>query len=74
MRIIVYHTSYGCESGCCGHTVEIELGDGATDRKFQFAHPWDKDHLEFAKNLVAEEFGEEHVKDLDWENSEVSDG
>lgn len=74
MRVIVYHAGYGCDSGCCGHYVELEKDDLTTEREFEFDHPWDEDRLEFAKRLIEESFGLEHVKDLDWENSEVSDG
>ncbi len=70
MKVIVYHSFYGCETGCCGHTVEFEDGSFS---KFIFTHPYEEDPLEFAKELVRDEFGEEHVKDLDWENCHISD-
>lgn len=71
-RVIVYHTSYGCDSGCCGHTVELQ-----DDERFEFTHPpyippsasvevRDRVYREFAEDLVREVFGEEHVADLDW--------
>lgn len=69
-KVIVYHSGYGCESGCCGHTVEIEDGDS----KFFFDHPYgEKDDLQWAKDLVKLAFGEEHVKDLDWDNCIISE-
>jgi len=34
-RIIVTHTSYGCDTGCCGHVVEI---DGEIAGRFAFGH------------------------------------
>lgn len=68
-KIVVYHTTFGCDTGCCGHAVSV---DG--DRKvFEFDWPNGKDSLEFAKELVADALGEEHVKDLDWPNSFVVD-
>lgn len=67
-RIVVYHTLYGCESGCCGHTVEIE---GTS--QFEFSHPNGQHPIKFAKDLVRKIFGEDHVKDLDWENCVVID-
>lgn len=84
MRILVGHRGYGCETGCCGHTVvmaeEGQTFDDAdyTDRNgirnFRFEHPFDSDSkLEWAKRLVAEVYGEDHVADLDWENSVVLD-
>lgn len=77
MRVIVYHDRYGCETGCCGHTVEVE---GAGSR-FEFTHPYeaysltgddrDQELRRFAEELVRETFGEEHVADLDWDNCYV---
>lgn len=41
--------------------------------KFEFCHPGrDEDFRKFAEELVADAFGAEHVKDLDWENCRVS--
>jgi hypothetical protein len=68
MKIIVYHASYGCDTGCCGHVIEI---DGKEN--FHFTHPYGKDFKEFAEEMVRDECGEEHVKDLDWENCIISD-
>jgi len=72
MKVIVYHSFYGCESGCCGHVVKLEDGR----EEFCFDHP-DTGHIDssedesaedFAKRIVTTIFGEEHVKDLDWLN------
>lgn len=82
MKIIVFHTEYGCDTGCCGHSVHTFADDvvqgenfkpdfsNSVDRgdTFRFAHPYGKDHLEFAQRLVEEQYGEAHVKDLDWEH------
>ena len=69
MKLIVYHSYYGCETGCCGHG--IEMGDKF---RFTFYHPEDKtDLLKWAQDQVREHYGEEHVKDLDWENCAVVD-
>lgn len=66
-RIIVYHAEYGCDTGCCGHVIELD------DREeWRFAHPeLGESDREFAERMVAEAFGEEHVKDLDWSSSRV---
>lgn len=69
MRVIVYHSGYGCDTGCCGHVVELEDGS----EKFNFSHPYGENHLEWAKDLVREEYGEEHVADLDWSSCVVND-
>ncbi len=71
-RIVVYHAGYGCDTGCCGHV--IELTDGVVSKeRFWFGHPYGGDHLAFAKECVLREFGAEHVADLDWENCKVLD-
>lgn len=72
MKIVVYHTSYGCDTGCCGHVVEND-DDNAMDRRFHFDHPYRGDHLKFAQDLVQFEYGEEHVADLDWDNCHISE-
>lgn len=67
-KVIVYHSTYGCETGCCGHVVEFSDGSKG---KFKFTHPYGTNPREFAEQLVRNTFGEEHVKDLDWGNCEV---
>lgn len=67
-KIIVYHSYYGCETGCCGHVIEMD-----DYNKFFFDHPFKENNLEFAKRLIKEELGEEHVKDLDWDNCFIID-
>jgi hypothetical protein len=65
MKIIVYHSYLGCDTGCCGHRIECDKKD-----YFTFDHP-DGDFYEFAKELLIERYGEEHIKDLDWENCKI---
>lgn len=71
-KVVVYHTGYGCDTGCCGHVIEV---DGQELRNsFTFDHPSAmEDAIEWAKDFVRGEMGEEHVADLDWEQSELSD-
>ena len=69
-RIVVYHGAYGCESGCCGHYIEID--DKYVSESWTFDHPFDEDVLAWARWHVRETLGEEHVADLDWENCVVS--
>jgi hypothetical protein len=74
MKIIVYHSEYGCDTGCCGHTIEIQDDRGdEVESKFLFDHPYERDYLQFAKDLVREAYGEDHVADLDWKNCVISD-
>jgi hypothetical protein len=72
MKVIVYHTHYGCETGCCGHRIELQYPDETHHEAFEFEH-WsgEGDPVEFAKRLITDQFGEEHVKDLDWENCRI---
>jgi len=77
-RIIVFHSYYGCDTGCCGHTVELKNDDGTTKEHFEFGGPSynfatkeAQSAIDFAKELVRDHFGEEHVKDLDWEHCNV---
>lgn len=70
MKVIVFHAYNNCESGCCGHTVKLDDGR----EKFMFGHPDDgEDPVEFAKALVTEAFGADHVADLDWANCRIVD-
>lgn len=85
--IVIYHSGYGCDSGCCGHRIEIgdaesehdEYGFDDPDRaKFSFDHPYgsgddEQKRREWAENLIREEFGDEHVADLDWDHCVISD-
>ena len=82
MKVLVYHRGYGCDTGCCGHAVAWFPDDYTPKDKwdywpdrddFEFIHPYSRDAFEFAKALVASELGEEHVKDLDFDNSFITD-
>ncbi len=63
-RIVVYHDTYGCDTGCCGHVVN--LGD---NDKFTFDHPdtQDETNRDFVERIVTEQWGEAHVADIDWD-------
>lgn len=67
MKIIVYHREYGCETGCCGHVVEVD----GRDKKFNFSHPFKESVKEFIENLVAGVCGAEAVKDIDFDHCVV---
>ena len=71
----VYHTLYGCDTGCCGHILEVD--DVSLLSYFRFDH-FDQNDLEdrekiikWVKKELAQTFGEEHLYDIDWENSEI---
>ncbi len=76
MKVVVMHGSYGCDTGCCGHWVEV---DGERIGGFEFLHPnlrredpreW---ALDLAREMVEKKFGKGHAFDLDWDNCVVFD-
>ncbi len=69
MKLLILHSYYGCDSGCCGHRVETEDGD---PRKFsfEFHHPSDSDD-EAYRAFAVEMVGEENIADVDFEHSEI---
>lgn len=75
MKVRVYHTGYGCDSGCCGHVVEME--DGRTH--FEFTHPDTDDpdqRKEWARDLAETVIRKEWPKCIDsiaWDSLEVDD-
>lgn len=71
-KITVMHSFYGCDSGCCGHVIYID--DKVQDGTFEFSHPYDKNHLDWAKKFISDKLGPEHVQDLDWENCAIDVG
>lgn len=89
VRVVVYHGSYGCDTGCCGHYVELaerlsfeqrgRHGDEDGLYQWTFDHPSSRRDdfrawaLEFAQRAVAARYGPDHVADLDWDNCIVVD-
>jgi hypothetical protein len=70
-RIVVLHQRYGCDTGCCGHVVVV---DGEQVGDFDFSHPEGsstEDLQEYARKLVTQNYGEEHVTDIDWTSSMI---
>ncbi len=87
-RIVVFHTGYGCDTGCCGHAItedpdgESYLWDRIHD-SFDFSHPqlWKSSNdttrdaaiREYVVELVTEQLGAEHVADIDFDACLVVD-
>lgn len=72
--VIVFHSYYGCDTGCCGHTVRLTRDDGTEKEKFEFDHPGVReDPRAYAEEMVRDAFGDEHVADLDWDNCVIVD-
>jgi hypothetical protein len=83
-KLIVYHRSYGCETGCCGHAICLEtapgsgeyeahdyVGGGELSNSFAFDHPLGQDFKEYAEEFVRD--NECDPVDLDWENCIIVD-
>lgn len=68
MRLLIIHSSYGCDSGCCGHRVEVQAGD-LRRFEFYFDHPGvsEEEKIAFAIKMV----GEDNLADVDFEKSEI---
>lgn len=76
MKIFVSHAWYGCDTGCCGHILEIEDQNGLTKEvgRFNFHHPHKSENLrKWVENLISDELGSEHIKDLDWDSCQIWD-
>jgi hypothetical protein len=75
-RLVVYHTGYGCDTGCCGHSVTYEDDNGTEHEEFAFSHlprGIDKRDPLYRQKIiqwVKKEFDFDclNVEDLDWEN------
>ena len=71
-RVVVYHSYYGCDTGCCGHAIDINGNESG----FTFDHPWKSEpetEREFVERVVTEECGADHVADIDWDLTLVTD-
>ena len=62
-RVLVLHETYGCETGCCGHVVEV---DGDMVGEFCFHHPGAESDRAYAEDLVREAGCD--PADLDWDS------
>jgi len=60
MKILVYHSYYGCDTGCCGHRIEFHPEDDDSGYEcFEFGHcPEDVEPKQFARDLA-----EEYIRD-----------
>lgn len=67
-HIVVTHRSYGCDTGCCGHVIEV---DGKQHGSFHFRHPYGQTDRAFIETLVREEGCD--PSSIDWDNCSVLD-
>lgn len=70
LSVRVYHTGYGCDTGCCGHVVEV---DGKEVGGFGFGHPHGGDIKAWATELVKSMVPKECLQDIDWDSLDYSE-
>lgn len=73
MKVVVFHRGYGCETGCCGHAIEVD-GEEISG-SFVFDHPYNPqaEWREWAEEFITAHFGKDHGHDLDWEHCVIVD-
>lgn len=64
--VYVVHDYYGCDTGCCGHSVMITNPLGETCRYFHFDHPYHESDRTFIKRMIKATFNNQHL-DLDFD-------
>lgn len=57
VTIYYVHSYYGCDTGCCGHSITIEYENGEIDerRNFEFTH--DKESMDYTVSETAHHLG-----------------
>ena len=76
MKAWVEHGYYGCETGCCGHTVHFDSKDQYS--VFGFNHPYQDDQdkrqawAERLVEAVAAERGIKEPVEIDWTRCSIS--
>ena len=53
ITFIVTHDYYGCDTGCCGHSIEYFIDGVYGGREFNFIHP-SEDYDELSDTLISE--------------------
>jgi hypothetical protein len=75
VRATVQHDGFGCDTGCCGHTVYgYDDRDNEVCNHFDFTHPYSDDESQYeawARELVVGVFGPDIP--LDYAESHVTD-
>jgi hypothetical protein len=77
VKIVVYHGGHGCETGCCGHYVELYSDhDQLLGHRFRFDHPERGEDFRAWARELAEDFIGERFPDclatIDWDTMEVT--
>lgn len=68
MKVRVYHGSYGCDTGCCGHYVEI---DDRHRSRIDFGHGATRENArQYAEDIIRERWPE-CLASIGWTTMEV---
>lgn len=63
----VYHSYYGCETGCCGHRIVVsDYPDGLERERFEFDHPDTVGSAMMLAQEVIKERWPECLPTIDW--------
>lgn len=78
LKIRVFHGYYGCDTGCCGHIIEVEngKGPGRDIYSFKFSHPYNEDFKEWATEFAQDYIKSKHPNcydSIDWDTLEYKD-
>ena len=78
IKVRVYHSGYGCDTGCCGHIVELTDSD-RTVGLFEFTHPRMENMedvrkwaTELARKSIQKEFPS-CLDSIDWDSLEFAE-
>jgi hypothetical protein len=76
LKVRVYHSYYGCETGCCGHIVEVEgkgekfeFGCAYTEKTDEGRRKWAR---ELAEQVIAEQWPE-CLPSIDWDSMDATE-
>lgn len=72
MKIRVLHAYYGCESGCCGHMLEVD--DETVGGSWTFFHAPDEagpEREQWIRDYVLKHLPKECHDSIDWSTIEV---
>lgn len=69
-KLVILHTTYGCDSGCCGHMVEVRGYYDSRKFGFEFAHAA-SESPEDKRTFAVEMVGVENIDDVDFEASNI---
>ena len=71
-KVIVFHAYLSCDTGCCGHIVEIDGNQVGRMEFCGFIARTPEAIRQFVIDIVTAKAGTEHVKDIDWDNCIIS--